>query len=308
MLQKFEFVINWIRQLEDQELKSRQIAKINVEFVTQKLNHYGGCFLYNSLSQKEPVIITLGQLQKFAYVPKYKYSESGRQLEGVLDAKTLKFLKVENNLWIKKIEVYLEVLDQMIVGSLLGDLGIHHAGYIEVCQKPPEYVFYKYQFLRQFCTETATPFYIERLNSKTKKWFCQWRFSTRCLFKSYQQLFYTQKIDGKNRLQKAVPAHLQQMLISPLALSFLIQDDGKKQDSTLHICCQGFKVFENFNQIQLLRKVLNENFGLQCSIDKIGNIRIRSKSYWQLDKMIRPLILPIFQYKLQPKKFTQPCQ
>eukprot|EP01025_Chloroclados_australasicus_P001672 TRINITY_DN10414_c0_g1_i1.p1 TRINITY_DN10414_c0_g1~~TRINITY_DN10414_c0_g1_i1.p1 ORF type:complete len:186 (-),score=6.00 TRINITY_DN10414_c0_g1_i1:76-633(-) len=177
---------------------------------------------------------------------------------------------------------------------MLGDMTITDDGKIRVVQKQPQHIVNKYNILSKFCTQCKKPCYQEMYDYRTKKWYNCWRVETRSLFKHIEKQFYTKKIIGKSRLQKDVPKYLGQMLISPLAISDLIQDDGFLSEGAVLISSQGFKFGDCLESQQLIQNVLKKNFGLEASVQASGRIRILAKSYGKLDKLVRHLMLPIF--------------
>eukprot|EP01025_Chloroclados_australasicus_P033567 TRINITY_DN34271_c0_g2_i2.p1 TRINITY_DN34271_c0_g2~~TRINITY_DN34271_c0_g2_i2.p1 ORF type:complete len:329 (-),score=-10.39 TRINITY_DN34271_c0_g2_i2:267-1253(-) len=272
----------------------------DTEFVTEKLFHYGGCFVYQSLYQQEPVFVTLNQFKKLHYIPIYSYAQDSRKLEGVINSNSQRYYAVQSNPWINDIKVHLEIVEQVIISSLLGDLQVTTYGALHVRQKWPEYVLFKYQFISQYCTTKNKPYYCEWYNGGSKKWFGRWMVETRSLFKYLRCMFYTKQVNDLKNLQKDIPVFLKNLLISPLALALIIQDDGCKQGKTIAISSQGFKFDKNFESLKLIQDVLYKNFGLRTTLQLAGTIRISQESYRQLDQLIRPFVLPIHTYKLQP--------
>jgi len=80
-------------------------------------------------------------------------------------------------------------------------------------------------------------------------------------------------------------------------------DDGSVWDSQMYLHTQGFV----FSDQELLRDVLKEKFGIRTNIHK-------DKTYYKLYivtdstslfvNLIKPYILPCFEYKLPIKKIT----
>eukprot|EP01023_Acetabularia_acetabulum_P052932 TRINITY_DN5894_c1_g1_i3.p1 TRINITY_DN5894_c1_g1~~TRINITY_DN5894_c1_g1_i3.p1 ORF type:complete len:298 (+),score=12.22 TRINITY_DN5894_c1_g1_i3:122-1015(+) len=268
----------------------------------QNISNYGGCFLYTSLNVKEPTLITPGMLFKMTHAPVYDFVDNDYRLVGGIDKKSRKYVNIDKIPNLEAQRVIMEVLDQLIQGSILGDLHIAVCGKLEVSQRRLDYIMYKFQFLRQFC-KNSKPHYYEQYNSCWEQWKFCWKFGAKCLFKHYRKLYYSKQIKTKRNLQKAVPQNIDKILISGLSLAILIQDDGYKIDNIVQICTEGFQ-FDNSNEnIDLLANAIRENFRIKVTVQKLkGIIRASCDSYQILDDLIRPYFLQSNIYKLQKKE------
>ena len=115
-------------------------------------------------------------------------------------------------------------------------------------------------------------------------------YSLPCVNEFYS-LFY---VAGK----KVIPSNIAELL-TPLGLAYWICDDGGWQRNGVHINTNSFTLAE----VELLAKVLNEKFGLKCSIcvggGSVGKIiRISSKSVPQLRTLVGSIIPTSMQYKI----------
>jgi hypothetical protein len=110
-------------------------------------------------------------------------------------------------------------------------------------------------------------------------------------FAELYNLFYP---DGK----KLVPLNIGELL-TPLSLAYLICDDGgfSKRDRAVVISTQSFSKEE----VNLLIGVLNQKFGLNCTINKNTNgfvIRIPSKSLPILQALLKNIMPGMMVHKI----------
>jgi len=194
----------------------------------------------------------------------------------------------------------LEEIKDVLVGSLLGD------GYIEMGDralngrfrisqslKSEYYLFMLFGILSQFCL--SAPRLSKYFDQRTKKEYCSMVISTRSLplFTMFHSLFY---LDGV----KIIPSNIFDLL-TPLALAHWIQQDGSfnKASGGLTLCTDSFTETE----VLLLISVLQEKFGMICSIQKAPNkgqyrIYIWARSMPALRALVQSYFLPSMLYKL----------
>jgi len=55
-------------------------------------------------------------------------------------------------------------------------------------------------------------------------------------------------------------------MLTPLSLAYWEMDDGCKHNSGFHLCTDSY----TFEEVQLLIKVLQSNFDLNCTLNKRG--------------------------------------
>lgn len=139
-----------------------------------------------------------------------------------------------------------------------------------------------------------SPSHYDYLNKKTNKVYTSIHFYTYSLpcFNYYHELFYVDKV-------KRIPLNIGELL-TPLALAYWAMDDGVAHRFSL--CTDSF----TFSEVELLIKVLKNNFDLSCFIHKRENNQFRI--YIKKDSMnkFRSLVTPHFKesmlYKLSDKK------
>jgi hypothetical protein len=96
---------------------------------------------------------------------------------------------------------------------------------------------------------------------------------------------------------KKVPSNIHELL-TPRGLAFLIQDDGSKQGTGLHISVYAF----SNEDVDKLMFTLQDKFNLKCSIhynrDKKPRIYIFKESMDHLRSLVRPFFVEKMLYKL----------
>ncbi len=179
---------------------------------------------------------------------------------------------------------------QLIVGTLLGDgcllnsrnnkkarLQVRHS------LKHQEYVLWKYQFLKPLVKTKP------RIDKHNNSFYFRTRFKS-CL-KHLHKLFYENN-------KKVVPVDIRKHLLSPLALTTWLMDDGNgyQHYSGFRISTYGFSRSEN----QRLQQCLDQNFGLKtslCTDHKGHQILILSQSSQQLKKITKSYQVNCMKYK-----------
>ena len=156
---------------------------------------------------------------------------------------------------------------QVLVGTLLGDEYLFPTvsgkyAYLRVSHGPKQenYVWWKYQYFKNWVLSPPK----HQLQNKAKidlggyYWFKT--IANRELLK-YREIFY------KNR-EKNISSNIGQLLNSPLSLAVWYMDDGTLANKSLHLNTQSFSKEENLK----LKEVLRKNFGIDCNLNKSGNI------------------------------------
>lgn len=178
----------------------------------------------------------------------------------------------------------------VLVGSLLGDGTLRKQGTrtnalfeVNHAYAFKEYVDWKYLHFQEY---VLTPPKTRRGNGMR----VAYRFTTRSLpiFTAYYQWFYK---EGR----KKVPFDL---VLEPLMLAVWVMDDGSKSRSSLYLNTQQFKQ----NDQLLLKKLLDKTFGIECALNRdkqYFRLRVSTESTKKMKDIIRPYILPHFQYKLR---------
>lgn len=170
-------------------------------------------------------------------------------------------------------------LKGILVGLMLGDLHIRK----QIRSKNPQliflqgtihkdYLYHLYGLFESYCLNPPKTYNLP-VDKRTGKVYSNVVFRTYSLpcFGQLYDLFY---LEGK----KIVPANIAD-LITEASLAYLICDDGSfyKPHRVITISTQSFSL----NEVNLLVKVLNDKFNLNCTINKSGSnykIRISAKS------------------------------
>jgi LAGLIDADG DNA endonuclease family len=188
-------------------------------------------------------------------------------------------------------------LKDIIIGLALGDLYIRRRRInTQLCFKQSsinkEYIFHLYSLFQEFCTMSPR-IYKQKTKDKTYE-SVAFDTLTYPAFNYYHTLFYKNKI-------KIVPSNIGELL-TPRGLAYWAMDDGGSDRS-------GFILYTNAftrKEVELLIKVLKENFDLNCSIHtrkdkgKVAYmIYIKADSWVKFKSLVEPFIIPHFLYKLK---------
>lgn len=184
---------------------------------------------------------------------------------------------------------------EIVIGTLLGDACLEKNGEnirlrVDHYSKHRKYIFWLAQELVPF---SLKPRAINQRDRRNGKVYSRWHFSTRSLpiLNEFQKLFYAGK-------RKIVPVNLLE-LITPLSLAIWYMDDGfrRKDSKGFYLCTSSYTQEEH----KVLQEVLYKRFML---LTKIHHQRqymrtfIPSASSDAFNSLIKPYILPVFQYKL----------
>ena len=202
----------------------------------------------------------------------------------------------------KELELYKQTLKltdiqrEILIGVLLGDASMSlrdgkpvYSVKFEQGIANKEYIHHLYFLFEPFVGQIP-------LEYKNKSiWFRTYR---HVCFKYYYDTFYF----GVNNSKK-VPTNIHRLL-TPRSLAYWYMDDGSMTqvggvDTYVHLNLhtQGFDLSDN----QLLRDVLKNKFGIIANIHKdktYYKLYIISESVAAFVKLIKPYILPCFEYKL----------
>ncbi len=183
----------------------------------------------------------------------------------------------------------------IIIGSLLGDGNLRLAkgklnALFEVNHtiRQKSYVDWKHQYFKAF-VKTAPK--ARKGNGKR----IAYRFTTQSLpvFTSLYKWFY-------NDNRKLVPKDLR---LDPLSLAVWFMDDGSKSRSSVYFNTQQFPVEDQYKLLGCLQRDFNLTGKLNKD-KKYFRIRITTKSTKLLKKIVKPYILPMFDYKLNDDPVT----
>jgi len=187
-----------------------------------------------------------------------------------------------------------EDLKSILVGSLLGDLCAEKLA-VNVRLKfkqgiiHEDYLLHLYNLFHQYCPQ-GTKVDRTTLNGKVHNGIYFRTYSLPC-FNELYELFYP---SGK----KIIPENIGEMF-TPLSLAYLIADDGSF-NSKYKCVILNTQCF-SFEEVNLLTKVLNEKFNLDCTVNKNRNafvIRISPKSLPILQSLLGSIIPPMMKHKI----------
>jgi hypothetical protein len=190
----------------------------------------------------------------------------------------------------------------VIVGSLLGDCygskryveGTRFVYKQSIIHKEYLYWLYNFFFSRGYCSNLQPRLYIRKLiKNKEIKEYYGYEFNT-FTFRSFDWLHKMFYKEGK----KVVNSNIRNYL-TPLALAIWISDDECWVKSGVRLASNSFTLKE----VELLKEILLGNFGLICTIQKIGipnqySIYVTSLSIPKLQKIVSPYIHSSMLYKI----------
>lgn len=188
-------------------------------------------------------------------------------------------------------------VEQALTGFLLGD-GVlvkkykNEGTYFKFAQSEIhldylKLVFNLFKNLGIVLMETPSPGK-SNIKGKSYNWY---QFSTQSL-KFWNDLHALWYINGT----KSVPRNIFELL-TPVSLAFWICDDGGKNKSGFHFATNAFSLEE----VELLASVLQNKFGLKCSIHSRNRIYIWNQSLPLLSNIVKPLIPSSMYYKIDFK-------
>lgn len=191
-----------------------------------------------------------------------------------------------------------KILDEIIIGSLLGDLtaekrNINSNTRLQFKQSEiyKEYIFHLYELFKDYTG--SPPIILSKFDKRPNKMkiYKAIKFQTLSLpcFNYYKEIFY----NSENK--KIVPINISEILTTR-GLAYWLMDDGYKYKNGFYICTESF----SNEDLLLLIQVLKYKFNLECSIHKHSNgqrIYILSSSKSKLINLISPYFLPVFNYK-----------
>ncbi len=177
----------------------------------------------------------------------------------------------------------------IIIGSVLGDGSLRKTenrrnALLEINHSfdYKDYVDWKYENLKNL---VLTPPKWRKGNGKR----IAYRFTTRSLpeITQFYEIFYG---NGKKLIPKKID-------LDPLAIAVWFMDDGSKTYNALYLNTQQF----NLGSQQRLIEKLRSYWGIDATLNKdkiYHRIRIRTDSTPRFKEIVRPFVLPIFNYKL----------
>jgi hypothetical protein len=190
-------------------------------------------------------------------------------------------------------------LKNILVGLVLGDLNILKQKTsvnvnLQFCQGTvhKEYLIHLYDLFQIYCG-MAPKTIIRSPDKRTGISYSSIYFRTYALpcFNELYELFYINGI-------KIVPSNIFELLTVE-GLCYWICDDGSfcKRYQVITLSTQSF----TFADVELLIKVLNDKFGLKCTINKSGNasrIRISAESLPVMQSLLSPIMPSTMRHKI----------
>lgn len=184
---------------------------------------------------------------------------------------------------------------EILIGTVLGDAHLEQNGRytrmrVDHYNKHKAYIFW---LAHEFSPFSLVPRRIRQKDKRNGKNYDRWHFSTRSMpvFDEFRALFYKGR---RKRISLALAK-----FITPLSLAIWYMDDGfRRRDSKgFYLCTSSFSEGEQ----RILQHILRVRFALTTNIHHqhdLGRIFIPSASADRFNQLVKPYILPVFQYKL----------
>jgi hypothetical protein len=187
-------------------------------------------------------------------------------------------------------------LHEVIIGCCLGDLNInrrHDKARLRFEQGSVHeaYIMHLYDLFKYYCS-SAPKNSQRKPDSRTGKVYSRVTFITYSLpcFNYYHDLFYEDKV-------KRIPLNIGELL-TPAGLAYWAMDDGCKKENCFYLCTESYTLSE----VELLIRVLKQNFDLNCSYHIRGKdsyrIYIKSDSMDKFRSLVTPHFHESMRYKL----------
>jgi len=190
----------------------------------------------------------------------------------------------------------------LLIGSLLGDCYASKR-YVEgtrfifkqsIIHKNYLFWLYNFFFERGYCSKLKPRLYTRIIKKdKESKVYYGYEFNT-YTFRSFDWIYKIFYKKGKKLISYKIKNYL-----TPLALAIWISDDGGWVGHGVRISCNAYTLEE----VKLLIRILNENFGLVCTIQNIYikdrySIYIKSQSIPLLKSIVFPHLHSSMLYKI----------
>lgn len=189
-------------------------------------------------------------------------------------------------------------LKDIIIGLTLGDLYIQN-----FCNVNPrlmfkqglvnkDYISHLFELFSNY-SNMKTPKHYDSFDKRHNKTYSSIYFNTYSLpcFNYYHSLFY------KNNI-KTISLNIGELL-TPAGLAYWAMDDGEKNKDNFVLCTDSYSLSE----IELLIKVLKDNFNINCSFHMIREGQYRINIRKDSMEIFREVVLPHFHesmlYKLK---------
>jgi len=187
---------------------------------------------------------------------------------------------------------------EALIGLILGDL---HISRLKITHNTrlmfkqsyinSSYLVHLYTLYCDYCL--SEPKFKKYYDKRTNKIYYSIYFNTRMLsiFNYYHSLFY---INGV----KTIPSNIGELL-TPIGLAYWAMDDGNKNKKNFYLNTDSLSL----DEVQLLIKVLKDNFDLDCTfhVKRKGQYRIfiQVKSMDRFRSLVYPYFHPSMYYKLK---------
>ena len=187
-------------------------------------------------------------------------------------------------------------LHNTLIGLILGDLYISRQSKNAILRFEQgsiheAYILHLYDLFKDYCG-SGLKYSDRKPDLRTGKIYSRIIFTSYSLpcFNDYHELFYENKI-------KRIPLNIGELL-RPVGLAYWAMDDGNKKDKNFKLSTYSYTL----NEVELLIKVLKENFDLNCTSqlwmkDKY-TIYIKSDSMDKFRSLVTPHFHESMMYKL----------
>jgi hypothetical protein len=188
-------------------------------------------------------------------------------------------------------------LEQFFIGSFLGDGSFRKSSKAKSKnarftvghgEKQTDYLNWKLKFLKE--KKIKADIYYHTVNdNRIKKGYYTSGFlktETNSIFNIYDQQYTPKKSIDYNFIKK----------LNSFGLAVWFMDDGFVTNNSFQISTCGFEIKE----IEILQKILLENFNIKSNMVQSKEIYIKAESRDLFIKLIEPYIIPSLKYKLIP--------
>lgn len=187
-------------------------------------------------------------------------------------------------------------LHETIIGLILGDIHISRKYNYSRFQfkqglKNKDYIYHLFDIFSGY-SNAKIPRHSDYFDKRTNKVYTTIVFNTYSLpcFDYYHELFYVNGV-------KIIPSNIGELL-TPVGLAYWAMDDGGKKQNAFYLNTDSFSLSE----VELLIKVLKENFDLNCTYHvkrkDQHRIYIRADSMEKFRIVVSPYFIPSMMYKL----------
>ena len=188
-------------------------------------------------------------------------------------------------------------LEQFFIGSFLGDGSFRKSSKIKSKnakftvghgEKQTEYLNWKLNFLKEKGINAKIYYHTVKDNRIKKGYYTSGflKTETNPIFNIYDEQYIPKKSIDYNFIKK----------LDNFGLAVWYMDDGFVTKNSFQISTCGFEIKE----IEILQKILLENFNIKSNIVQSKEIYIKAESKYLFIKLIEPYIIPSLKYKLIP--------